>query len=214
MGKEYIAELKNVVAECKDIVFFARDKASYEVLKRDIGLSMDNCFYTPDMVTYFDYSNEEERTTNILFVFRNDCEGVLNDVLESKLTEIREMQEMQVVKTNTHATVYVNKNNRISVLNDKLKEFSRASLVITDRLHAMLFAAITGTPCIAFDNKSKKVSGQYEWIKNLDYVIQISPEAFTTELVQKMMKKNGRYSNKELKKYYDIMAEIIKKRMI
>lgn len=43
-------------------------------------------------------------------------------------------------------------------------------MVITDRLHGMIFAAITGTPCIAFDNISKKVSGVYKWIESLEYI--------------------------------------------
>ena len=50
-----------------------------------------------------------------------------------------------------------------------LIDFSMRSL-ITDRIHGMLFAAVTGTPCIALDNVSKKVSGAYEWIQYLDYI--------------------------------------------
>ena len=34
----------------------------------------------------------------------------------------------------------------------------------------MIFAAITGSPCIAFNNKSNKVKGVYEWIKNNKYL--------------------------------------------
>ena len=34
----------------------------------------------------------------------------------------------------------------------------------------MIFATLTGTPCIAFDSISGKVKGVYEWIKDLEYV--------------------------------------------
>ena len=42
-------------------------------------------------------------------------------------------------------------------LNKKFREFSERNLIITDRLHGMIFAAITGTPCVAMDNISHKI---------------------------------------------------------
>lgn len=74
------------------------------------------------------------------------------------------------IKNTTTVIGDISTNNRSNALIKKLREFSRARIVVTDRLHAMVFAAITGTPCVAFDNSSKKVSGVYEWIKYLDYI--------------------------------------------
>ena len=51
-----------------------------------------------------------------------------------------------------------------------MSEFASCKLVITDRLHGMIFSAITGTKCFALDNLSKKVSGGYEWVKDLGYI--------------------------------------------
>ena len=74
----------------------------------------------------------------------------------------------------THTSTVINKKvtpvNRKKEVFHKLREFSNCSLVITDRLHAMIFSALMGTPCIAFDNVSKKVSGVYKWIEKLDYI--------------------------------------------
>lgn len=51
------------------------------------------------------------------------------------------------------------------------KKNSSSKIVITDRLHAMLICAITGTPCIAFDNISKKVQGVCElWLEKFPYI--------------------------------------------
>ena len=49
-------------------------------------------------------------------------------------------------------------------------EFARSSLVVTDRLHGMIYCCVTGIPCVALDSKSKKTSGVYEWIKDLPYI--------------------------------------------
>ena len=51
-----------------------------------------------------------------------------------------------------------------------MQEFCDAKLVITDRLHGMIFAAISETPCIVFSNYNHKVGGTYEWIKQLPYI--------------------------------------------
>ena len=48
------------------------------------------------------------------------------------------------------------KENREQLLKQKIEEFQSAELVITDRLHGMIFSVITGTPCIAFDNLMRK----------------------------------------------------------
>lgn len=53
---------------------------------------------------------------------------------------------------------------------NKFKDFQKSKLVITDRLHGMVFCAISGTPCIAFSNYNHKVKGTYDWIKDLDYI--------------------------------------------
>ena len=59
---------------------------------------------------------------------------------------------------------------REEVIIEKLNEFRRYKLVITDRLHGMILSVISGTPWLARDNSSKKVSGVYELISDLPLV--------------------------------------------
>ena len=71
----------------------------------------------------------------------------------------------------THlGTAKVSTKDREKEVLTKLSEVSKGRLLITDRLHAMIFAAITGTPCLAFDNATHKVRGVYRWINKLDYI--------------------------------------------
>ena len=39
-----------------------------------------------------------------------------------------------------------------------LQTFAKSRLIVTDRLHGMIFALVTRTPCLAFDNTNKKIS--------------------------------------------------------
>lgn len=42
--------------------------------------------------------------------------------------------------------------------------------MVTDRLHGMIFAYITGTPAIVFSNSNQKVKNCFEWIKDCGYI--------------------------------------------
>ncbi len=59
---------------------------------------------------------------------------------------------------------------RREILENKYNQFRQAEIAITDRLHGMVLAAITGTPCIVFSNYNQKVKGTYEWLKDLEYI--------------------------------------------
>ena len=44
-------------------------------------------------------------------------------------------------------------------------------VVVTDRLHCMIFCAITKTPCVVFDNSNNKTSGVFSsWLKDYGYI--------------------------------------------
>jgi pyruvyl transferase EpsI len=43
------------------------------------------------------------------------------------------------------------------VVNEELKRFARHKVVVTNRLHGMLFAAITHTPCVAISAATQKI---------------------------------------------------------
>ena len=46
------------------------------------------------------------------------------------------------------------------------KNFSSSKIVITDRLHGLIFSKITSTPCIAIDNSNNKIRETYNaWLK-------------------------------------------------
>ena len=76
----------------------------------------------------------------------------------------------------------------------------------------MIFAALTGTPCIVFSNYNHKVKGTYEWISYLPYVkyAETAEEAilYIPELLQM---KNCHYDSTPLKPYFEKLAEIVKR---
>ena len=83
--------------------------------------------------------------------------------------------------------------------------------MITDRLHGMVFSAITGTPCIAMDNVSHKVYGAYQWLSYLPYLRfcrSIDEVRGTAE--ELMALPPQKYDLTPLIPYYDEMKRIMK----
>jgi pyruvyl transferase EpsI len=98
-------------------------------------------------------------------------------------------------------------DRRDEELEKKFEEFRHAELIITDRLHGMIFAAITGTPCIVINSKSPKVKGCYEWIKDLDYIRFADNVEYIIDEYNKIPKGIHVYQNNHLLHYYEELSK-------
>ena len=106
---------------------------------------------------------------------------------------------------------YIGAKNRDAILETKWAEFRSAEVVVTDRLHGMIFSAITGTPCVALDNVSRKVSQGYEWVR---HIVNIRVAASVDEvpaLVDEVVAAGPcLYDRTPLDPYYDEMKAAIR----
>lgn len=152
----------------KNLTLYLRDENSFVFAKKyykNIKIKL-----IPDIaISYYNYAPKNIKNNTILNVgicFRNDREVVDN------LNKINLLKYLKTRKCNLFYTSTISKNRvstkeRNIVLKEKLLEFTKYDLILTDRLHGMIFAVITETPCIIFDNKTHKVKGVYDkWLKN------------------------------------------------
>jgi len=198
-------EFEKLCSGHNNLYIICRDVASYKEMKKSIS----NCFCLPDMVLYTPYESVCKRD-GIKICFREDAEAVLP---MNEKEEIFDFLKTKSDKITCFSTIYpcsVTPDKREERLDEIISDISSAELIVTDRLHAMLFAAITGTPCIAFDNCSKKVRGVYEWIKELEY-IKIADDANDLKIKfdELDLASEYKYDKKMLEKYYDELAGII-----
>ncbi len=164
-GREQLSVSKKTYEEHKKILFFLRDKKSFEFFKSNFNcpsrLSADIVLSTKK-----EYSFKRD---GVLICVRKDKEkNVENDVIEHIEGFLREKYPIKLTGTLSSETVTVSSID--DVIEHKIKEFASAKLVVTDRLHGMIFSAVTGTPCIVFNNLDGKVFAQHEWIKDLEYI--------------------------------------------
>lgn len=168
-GQNELKKSKEIYSTHKRLHMFLRENSSLEFVRKNF----EKLYYAgcvPDMVLYLNFSKPDLQRSNILFCFREDKEKRL---AQEELKDIHMYfrgKGFQVIYTSTVLDKGISFRHRDESLNGKLAEFKASRLVITDRLHGMLFAAITATPCIAFDNLSGKVRGVYEWISDLEYI--------------------------------------------
>lgn len=186
---ENVVELnlsKSYYSNHPKLFILTRERNSYNLAIKEELVPKKQVCCCPDMVMYLKNYKAVCDRKDVLLCFRKDKELSVSSLFKQKLEEYLELNfEEKVNYTDTVIEKDINLNKRKKEVEKKLLEFSSAKLVITDRLHGMIFAAVTGTPCIAFDNSTKKVSGVYEWIKDLGYVFFCKSEGEIDEEIKK-----------------------------
>lgn len=207
-GKEELEKSKQIYNSHKDLTLIAREKVSYEIMKN----TYDKCkvILTPDIVLSMDGLENKYKRENITFCFRKDPEKVLKNSEQEVIIEECKKISDKLVFTDMMAERQVTKENRVNIIMDKFKDFQKSKLVITDRLHGMVFCAISGTPCIAFGNYNQKVKGTYNWIKDLDYIKYVDNIEEAKGYIDELINLDAiKYDNSGFINYYDQIKEII-----
>ena len=150
------------------LTLVAREHISYDLMKKLYPKC--SVLLTPDIVLSMNQKIFNQTRNAILTCFRYDKERNISLEDEQHLIQNLKKKGYRVYKTDMMSDAQITVNNREKIVDDKLRQFASAKLVITDRLHGMVFCAITGTPCIVLSNNHHKVKGTYEWIKHLDYI--------------------------------------------
>lgn len=195
-----------------DLTLVARETISYEIM---CNLYPDTkVLLTPDIVLSADMSVFgvlPQKRNGVLLCMRSDIEKSLSEKDCRKIEVFLEKNNLDYVKTDMYSGIDVTKENRAQLVKNKMEEFAKSELVITDRLHGMVFAAITGTPCIVFSNYNHKVKGTYEWIRHIPYIRYIdSVDDVEKCLIELMSMKDCKFDNTPLIPYFNKLAEVVK----
>lgn len=167
-GKLVEEKAKTVFSSHKNLVICAREKKSYSLMKELFKNA--KIILIPDIVLYLDEFKNNNVRDGILLCLRSDPEAKLKKDDRKEIFDIASKYDKNIKWTDTVINEVILQDERQKYFNEKLEEFSKSKLVITDRLHGMIFAAMTKTPCIVMGNYNHKVKGVYEWMKDLQYV--------------------------------------------
>lgn len=153
-----------------DLLFFTREKRSYEFIIQNKFVPEARTSLFPDIALFLKYAGVHKERKYVRLCFRNDREKVLENTNIVQIKNWFIEKQCAITCINTIESERFDASQRENKVISKLDEFSNSILVVTDRLHSMIFCAITGTPCIVLDNSTNKVSGVYEWLKHSGFI--------------------------------------------
>lgn len=193
-----------------NLVICLRDEASYRKICFLMPELQNNLMYMPDMVCGLSVNICRGIRRGIAVCFREDIECVLSVDEQEKIKDILKEKHEPIESISMIESELIAPGARVKSVNAKLESIASKKLLITDRLHAMLFAAITGTPCIAMDNKSGKVQGVYQWIKNQPYICFVQRVNQIPEVLQSLeLEKDYQYDKTFVEGYWEKLATLI-----
>lgn len=166
-GEKMKAQMQEKYSTHKDLNIFSRESISFNTMNK---IFRNNINLVPDIVmsSTMKFSFYERR--GAMICLRSDVEGVLrvNDLMKIKRTIFNRFNRYFFIDTVYNDDITL--EYREQVLKDFWLKMQKVELVVTDRLHGMIFAAITGTPCIVIGNYNHKVKECYAWFSELEYI--------------------------------------------
>ena len=175
--------------------YFYNSKA-YETL--DSALNMN-----------FNYNYNKE---GILCCIRDlSDESGLNKKLYNSIFDVVKKYDSNYSYTNNLYETDIRKGIKNTVVYEQFKKFSKHKLIITDRLHGLIFSLITNTPCIVISSYNYKLNEFYDQIKNNKYVRFIDKDIDSLEKnIKELLELDlSKYRN-DYSKTFEKISEIIK----
>ena len=165
----------------------------------------------PDMALTLHPPHSTAPRAGCLLLLRNDREKTITPAQSAEvMAQCHRLFGENVTLSDMDAPAPVSPAQREAALREKWTQLAGAALVITDRLHGMIFSALTETPCIALDSKSPKLRGCYEWMRKLDYIAFADSPADIGPLYERLKKAPRHYDNADyLRQMQPLRADIL-----
>lgn len=204
VGKDALEVAKKVYQAHPTLVLGAREKRSFDEMHQDFP--KNKVTLSPDIVMSLDKREPKKQRQGAIISMRMDSEKKLNPTEESLILSELEKRYPYPERWDTHiGTSQMTMEERINSLHKIWDAFRGAELVVTDRLHGMIFCYITGTPCLVFQNSNHKIVSSHHWI-SFSPRIRVVPEVNIATLNNAMDElKNSLQSEdgyKDLSSYY------------
>lgn len=216
IGIKSIYDSRKIFSENKEnVYFFARERLSLKKMKQ---LFPDNySLLVPDIVFSYPKVNFNVKRVGVLTILRDDIEKSTN----TQLTNFKEIlsnifDKFDESDTHLGEGTTILPGDRTEYLNRKFKEFCSHEIVVTDRLHGMIFCFITETPCIALDNNNHKVKETfYTWLDDCEYIKFIDNDKLTTENLKEVAVelKNISPKKKNMDDRYESLIHLIQSKL-
>ena len=192
-GRELFEGVKQIFCAHPSLTVFLREKISYEFMKKympEVHVEL-----VPDIVMQQQQPGVNFSRSGVLVCLRNDIEKTMTDENRKRMLALLHKVFDKITYSDMAENRNIGPEESNHVVRQKLREFAAAELVVTDRLHGMIFAAVTETPCIVINSRSHKIRGCYEWLKNMGYIRFLDDINHIPEVIEELNAVTPRYDH-------------------
>ena len=195
------------------LTVFGREPRTLELMRS--GLAGTRIESSPDIVLSLSNEARPQERSGMMLTVRNDKEVLLTS---GERTLIRDVIRAKTDDIIVRDTVNVDLEDCQSETFEKtLREFwsllSSRRVVVTDRLHCMIFCVITGTPVVVLSNSNHKIKGTYEaWLRDYSYVryLDAFDPAALSEAIDEMWELTPeQITGPDLTPHYENLREVL-----
>ena len=158
-GQSELRKSEKIYNSHKDLTLFVRGKDSLEFAKAHFARVKTALM--PDVVHALRAGYAFDRS-GALVCLRDDAEGTLDGEGKKRIADLALKLTGSVERSTNMYTEDVTRDIRGLVVRKELMRFARHQVVVTDRLHGMIFSAVTGTPCVVLSSYNHKIQEYYE----------------------------------------------------
>lgn len=157
----------------KQLTLLARDAISYQRLQTyfpqtTTALVPDMVLTAPDLTAFGAVPGRVRQPKTLLLLLRRDKEKRRSDALTAQVKRL----DWSVTSADTVVT-----GDTATALAALLAQIQQSALVVTDRLHGLIFCYLTQTPCLFVDNLDHKLSHFYAtWLSACPWLRPTTPE--------------------------------------
>lgn len=212
-GKKELRKSRKIYEKHKKLIIYAREEDS---LKRITDYFPNiKAGLCPDIVLFLNNEITSSERRGIMCCLRKDKEQLIGtDLREEIIKTVKYMFDDVIVTDTTDIPISSCKESEYeNTLREFMEKLSSCQVVLTDRLHCMLFCVLTKTPCVVIDNNNQKISGVYKtWLKDCFFIKMIddySLSNITNEMLALSKKQANGYRNAEIDNDFMLLKEAL-----
>lgn len=196
----------------ENLVLFARERESCERMAEALGV--ERVCLVPDIALSLSWPVAGPiARSGVLVCLRKDGEAKLTQSERSNMITLLRERFCSVTLTDTVAPGRLNQQQAKKALADKLRAFRQAELVVTDRLHGMIFAALTQTPCVSLSNFNQKVREVYRWLEDFSYIRYVDDPSSLEDAITEVLsaKPNAKHALQALRVHFEPLEGLVRR---
>lgn len=173
-GKKELKISSKIYNRHKDLTIFARGHKSEEKMKENFKNS--KIYNYIDIALILEKKYNYERNGIFLCLRDLDDESGLVEGQAADILKIVKKYDINYEKSNNMYSNNIYKNLRDYVVNTELEKVSKHKIIVTDRLHGLIFSIITKTPCVLISSYNYKINDFYEFVKDSNAIFFIDKD--------------------------------------